>query len=89
MADRPRIGNPLPRGVVDISHDFIGVPSQGVNPKKELARLRKQVASLRAGIEAQGVSGAKPAKLTAFYVAAAAVLGAILLAWMTLRSGRI
>lgn len=31
MADRPRIGNPLPRGVVDESHDFIGVPSQGVD----------------------------------------------------------
>ncbi len=89
MADTPRIGNALPRGVVDTHHDFVGVPEQGVNPKKDIARLRKQVASLRARIEARGFLDPKPARWRASYVAAAAVLGAALVVWVAIRSGRI
>lgn len=50
MADTP-IGTPMPRGVVDVEHDFVGVRENGINERRELVRLRRQVASLRARIE--------------------------------------
>lgn len=50
MADTS-IGKPVPLGVVDVEHDFVGIPENGINEHRELARLRRQVASLRARIE--------------------------------------
>ena len=41
------IGSVVPRGVVDVQKDFVGIEPQQMNPHKELARLRRQVRHLR------------------------------------------
>jgi hypothetical protein len=88
MADNSSIGKPLPRGVVDISHDFVGIPQQAMNPRLELARLQKQVALLRGRIEAQGFTEPKPLRSTTLYMARAALLSVGFLVIQILRSGR-
>jgi hypothetical protein len=50
------IGKPVPKGVVDVSRDFVGVEEQNVNVEKELSRLRKQVSRLRMQAENLGLT---------------------------------
>ncbi|KQV34446.1 hypothetical protein ASE37_16070 [Rhizobium sp. Root268] len=54
------IGEPIPRGVADVAHDFVGVPRQEVNLRHEYARLRKQVKLLRRRAENAGLVPPKP-----------------------------
>ncbi len=63
------IGSRLPRGVIDVEHDFVGVPKQVVNVKRELSRLSRQVASLRTRIETTGLSAPRENKATAAGIA--------------------
>ena len=78
MADAT-IGKPVPRGVVDVEHDFVGIPENGANEHRELARLRRQVAFLRARIEGgRDVTGGTGSYVTPLLVTAAGLVGLVL-----------
>lgn len=49
------IGLPVPRGVVDVHENFVGIHPQEMNPHKELARLRKQVRQIRTRHQNKGL----------------------------------
>ncbi len=54
------IGSKLPKGVVDVAGNFVGVRPQGMNIDHEYARLKKQVALLRNRIEGMGMTDEAP-----------------------------
>lgn len=50
-----KIGKPVPKGIVDVAHDFVGVPEQNINVRHEIGRLRKQVKLLRRRVKNAGL----------------------------------
>ncbi|KQV37655.1 MULTISPECIES: hypothetical protein [unclassified Rhizobium] len=54
------IGSPVPKGVVDVQKDFVGILPQEMNPDKELARLRRQMRQIRTRAENLGLLAANP-----------------------------
>jgi hypothetical protein len=78
------IGEPVPKGVVHVAHDFVGVHRQEVNVRHEIARLRKQVKLLRRRVENLGLMPTRPLPWRAYFGVAVAVgLSALYLAFRT------
>ncbi|ATN37700.1 hypothetical protein ACO34A_28440 (plasmid) [Rhizobium sp. ACO-34A] len=45
-SDNDRIGEPIPRGVVDVGHGMVGVPDQAPNFLRQISFLRSEVSKL-------------------------------------------
>ncbi|KQV39985.1 hypothetical protein ASE37_23415 [Rhizobium sp. Root268] len=82
------IGEPIPRGVADVAHNFVGVPRQEVNLRHEYARLRKQVKLLRRRVEKLGVIPTKP-RTARYAVGAIVALGVVGLVAGLMRNRRV
>jgi hypothetical protein len=74
MAEDNGVGKPIPKGVVDVEHDFVGVPDNDPNYQKQVAKLKKQVATMRRQIEGDAPARSQGAVSRSF-VAFAATLG--------------
>jgi len=77
MADDDGIGKPIPKGVVDVEHHFVGVPANNPNHQRQVARLKKQVATMRRQIEANAPPRSQRALSESFLFAFAATLGVV------------
>ncbi|WP_143523705.1 hypothetical protein [Pararhizobium arenae] len=80
------IGKPVPKGVVDVSRDFVGVEEHNVNVEKELSRLRKQVSHLRTRAENLGLN-AREHVGTSNALIASCMFSGILCAFLALGQG--
>jgi len=83
MAD---IGLPIPRAIVDLNNDFVGIRPQKINAAKEINRIRKQVRRLQTRAENMGLVVTRPKRRTYRLAGVAVALGFAGLSWALWRS---
>lgn len=77
MAEDNGIGKPIPKGVVDVEHDFVGVQANDPNHQRQVAKLKKQVATMRRQIKGNAPARSRGALSESFFFAFAATLGVV------------